>query len=135
MKSPLNQFLDTLRCPVCQGQIDQLSSKLKLRGFNYACGNNNDHYMLLVTLDSIIDRDVLRIHGDLHRYEIFKSYTYINGQEECITFLSIFKTDAEGRVIDAVRSEILTFESDIIPFKGQSVEQILNRIKTVLLFH
>lgn len=138
MDPVIKQFLNSLRCPVCKGQIDLIDSKnlkQQFKVYNYGCAQNYDHYVInyFNAHGYRLEKEMLHIHDASHRYEVRKSYT-VPGSKLIEVILSVFKTDAEGRVKDDVHLKSLSFKTDVIPFNGQGSEKMLNRIKTILLF-
>jgi hypothetical protein len=125
--------LNSLKCPVCQGQVDVLD----WRGpegqpkFNYCCVSAWGHYRLLMN-DYIVQYETVVIYEGKHRYEIRQNLGDIptfSGQ----TTIYICDVDAENRAISP-KKKMFSTNKYLFDFSQTNREKMVNRIKTILVF-
>lgn len=127
MDRTAKQLLNSLRCPICKAQIDMA---IMIRGYNYCCANDVDHYTLNLDFGEI-KKERVNIYDKKHKYSIIKIYDN-SGKIE--TIINIFETDLENRVIFSFKEKKISFDNDIFDFKNFKVDRALNRIKTIFVF-
>lgn len=132
MNSPLKQFLNSLYCPICGGQIDCI---LNNRQFNYGCASNIEHYRLWIdrtdVFPPIVEYEVVVFYENCLRYLIRQHYKIATVD---FTEINISKTNAENVVIDHIPIKSLTYDKCLFDFSISNKEKMLNRIKTILVF-
>lgn len=144
----IKNFLNSLKCPVCQGQIDIVSNKKSQ--YNFGCSNNYLHFTFFINdrstatydqdgeiINPMIEQERVIVDRDSFRYEIIQNYICLT-PDEIDTIIYVNKIDAEGNVIDYDGKFPIhkTFSCNQILFDFQNVtkDKIINRIKTILTF-
>jgi len=128
--APKKELLNSLKCPVCGGQIDIA----RVCGSNYGCVNNPYHYNLnietgSVAIFSFLTRERITLYDSKYRYDILR----IHG-ESIKTKIEIFDIDGERRVIFSFKDKFVEIDGDAFDFNNFNSDKALNRIKTILLF-
>ena len=145
----LKEFLNSLKCPICNSQIDILPNKhyLERLNFNYGCSSDCEHYAIRLDhnygsfVQGIASRHSIKMQPELikeqviiysgkYKYVIVKKYNTFTPH---LTISSII-VDPERRVVDNINIKIDDFDINYIDFKNTNEESILNRIKTLLVF-
>ena len=132
MDPVVKKILNSLSCPLCKAPIDLLSNKNI--GYNYGCAANNAHYTLyLIEVDSVIkiNQECVSFYDKSHMYKIVKQHS-IDGTT--ITFISVYNTDLEGRVIFSLKEKKILMNQDAFDFTNFDESKAINRIKTLFLF-
>ncbi len=131
MDKAVKQYLNSLRCPICFGQIDMIEKRL-IDGNNFGCVNDNYHYNLFYQYWKQpfgLIQEIVRIYDKDHLYEVMQS-----SDGNLFTEILVKNVDKEYRVID--KKKILQFRYDkkLFDFSQSNKDSILKRIKTVLIF-
>jgi len=130
MNKNLKQLLNSLKCPICQCQIDTLlnANNPIYRGFQYCCVANHKHYAIKVyeNYSAHIVEEIVHLYDQSHEYCILK--TKFN------TEIAISDLDLEGRVRFSFVIKKFRTELDLFDFQNFNVDKAINRIKTVLVF-
>jgi hypothetical protein len=118
----LKVILNTLKCPVCGGQIDGLD--------RFYCATNAEHYHVWFESDQIpytIVAEKVIVYNGSHQYEIM--------QNTNSTTIYIWKVDAENRrIVGANPSKPLSFDKKLFNFSQINRERLMNKMKTILVF-
>jgi hypothetical protein len=122
-------ILNSLQCPICKAPIDMVCHGA-LRGYNYCCASNQDHYAIGLDFGEI-KKEIVNIYDSNHKYSIIKLY---NDSGQIETIINIFETDLENRVIFSFKEKKIAFDNDIFDFKNFKANKALNRIKTIFVF-
>jgi len=131
MDPAAKKILNSLRCPICDAQIDTTS--YYVRDYNYGCATDVDHYVIYMILWEPVIRiasERVSIYDKNKKYSLIKSYD--NGKTT--TIIEIYETDLENRVIFSFKEKKLVMDKDLFDFANFNVDKALNRIKTVLVF-
>ena len=91
------KILNSLCCPLCKAPIDLLVNRNL--GYNYGCAFDFDHYAVnLIGLEFPIriDQECVNFYDTCHMYKIVKKHSI---DSPTLTFISVYDTDLEGRVI------------------------------------
>jgi len=132
-------ILNSLRCPVCSGQIDLISyTKLarKPSNQNFSCVYDPEHYgVFLVHWEQPVRLELERatVYEGRHQFNVTQ-YHYFNGQPAHLTSISIREVDPENRIIDNVKPKEFHYDKHLFDFKKTNREKLVNRIKTILVF-
>ena len=130
----VKQFINGLKCPLCQGQIDIIDWKIRysVRKHNFCCVNNWEHYRLFLNQSNIIinEYETIVIYDQKKKYEIIQD----NVPDDNYTTINIYQVDAENRVLEKEKNYSFTFKKSLFNFAQTNREKILNRIKTVMVF-
>lgn len=125
MDPELKVFLNSIKCPVCGGQIEGVST--------FHCAFSKDHYRLY------IEKDVRPIHvsAEYVRLNDGKKQFYII-QQENKTEIYVFKLNGDYQIIQTPKTEKpkdpIRFGSKLFDFKNTTREKLLNKVKTILVF-
>jgi len=116
-------ILNSLKCPVCGGQIDGITK--------FYCASNEEHYQVFFNGDTfpyIISSEKVIVYNGKHQYEIIQT---INS-----TAIYIWKVDGENRrIIDKVNPpQPLVFGKKLFDFSKTNKEKLVNKMKTILVF-
>ena len=129
-------ILNSLKCPICQSQIDLLDWKDKRQGkhYNFGCVNNWEHYRLfLVHWEPVlrVEYETVVVYEGRHKYEVSQS-------ENNVTDIFIYNVDPEGRVIEQKDkpgpSSKFSYNKKLFDFSNTNREKVVNRVKTILVF-
>ncbi len=139
------KILNSMRCPLCGGQIDLRSYKARkvTGGFNYGCATFPEHYQIKLDTwtdfnDAVLKEEAVNIEDGKRLYRaIFfhpeskgtPGYQFLND-----TGLTTWDIDPEGRCIEGTQSQTVWFKGDAIGFRQPGKDRILKRIKTLLTF-
>ena len=129
MDPELKAFLNTLKCPLCDGQIE--GTKVCY------CAYNREHYSFYCDWDTRhnIDYETVIIYEGRHKYDITQYHPPFYHE---ITVITIYNIDAEYRVIEKKNGEKktppFTFDKKLFNFSQTTREKIVNRVKTILVF-
>lgn len=129
-------ILNSLRCPLCGGQIDLRDITINKRGNNFVCVNNATHYAIFFVhweQPSRIEKETVMIYDGPHLYQIVQEY-YVLGRSFINTRISIRDIDPEGRIIDKGKFKSLDYKKSLFDFSKSNEEKIIGRIKTILVF-
>ena len=134
------QILNSLRCPICGGQIDMIHSYISKKGNNFSCVYDSMHYALKfaheIAVPKILHENVM-IYNESHLYDIRQTY-FIGHPPYCIpqnsTSIFIRDVDKEHRIIDDGVFKTFTYYKSLFVFSKTDREKIIGRIKTILVF-
>lgn len=146
MNKATKKFLNSLKCPICQCQIDLISNRnysgiihndIGYLGINFGCVNNPTHYGLNLDMDVsetdngsyLIIYESSIVNNIKVQYEIIQHYT-----QDGHTKLIIWAIDPEGRYKENVLSKSLNFERHLFNFNNTNKENLIDKITTLLLF-
>jgi hypothetical protein len=105
-----------------------------IRGYNYGCVTDLDHYLILVMSDelgnSTLYDERVHIYSEKVKYQLSKKYDKLNIK----TAINIFDIDAEKRVQFSFKKNVVLFEKDVFDFSNFKPEKAVQRIKTLLTF-
>ena len=127
----VKKLLNSLRCPICKGQLDLMSYAVssKPKKYNFSCVYDFRHYGIFLNhwdLPPVIHEEGVIIFEQPYRFDIL--------QENNNTQIIIYETDLEERVIDNIKPKVFKYDKLLFNFSKTSREKILNRIKTILVF-
>ena len=138
MDKALKFILNSLKCPVCRGQIDLITTSLAFANktklpFNYGCAANNEHYLIWLPTENnpnyILHYDKVVIYEGRYQYEIVQDYPIFPN-----TQIIIRKTDLEHRVSEKDTWKIFEYSKILFDWKNTNRDKVVNRIKTILTF-
>ncbi len=131
-------ILNSLRCPVCRGQIDLFdwAKPVSKKGHNFGCVYDPEHYGIYFVhwdLPIRIEKETATIYNKSHKYEIEQS-SYVSGRPFQSTRIRMWDIDAEQRVINSSEFKDFTFNKHLFDFAKTNKDKLLSRIKTILVF-
>ena len=110
---PFKDYLNTLKCPVCQGQVDGVSSP-------FYCAQIREHYQTFINGDLPYApyREVVVFYDTkFRRYQITQ-----HGHTEIVVW-------------DTVSTKApITFDFMLFDFSNTTREKMLHRLRTILVF-
>lgn len=132
------KILNSLKCPICGGQIDLLSynKPTSRKGNNFGCVVDQMHYALFFVHweDPVrIEKEVVWLYEGTYLYEVVQEH-YFLGRPIPGTDIYMKPVDPEHRVLDNVKPKYLHFNKILFDFTKTNREKLLNRIKTILVF-
>lgn len=130
----LKKFLNSIKCPICNAQIDTLTNNIPpYRDFDFCCAESIYHYAIKVDDEYIpkIISELVNIYDDKHNYNILKTMLHVNKFKTEITINDI---DQEGRLKFSFSTPRFVTELNIFDFQNFNSEKAINRIKTILVF-
>ena len=124
MISELNKFINTLKCPICQGRIDSI----KKYDYNYGCEINLQHYILNIDKIhyQIICDKIIHIKNNIY-ITIFQQPP--NNKIDIIYDL----IDQYTNIISYDFYKPLHLNANL-DFNNLNIEQILSKIETYRAF-
>jgi hypothetical protein len=126
-------FLNTLKCPICKGQVDIYTNRSTI--YNYSCVYNYLHYRLCIAeLNNflIIERAKTTIYDNFKKIDVENIYNMLG--VFLYTEIFIYPTDAEQRVIQNGKDFHINLTNQLFDFSKDSKDKILNRVKMFLTF-
>jgi hypothetical protein len=128
-------MLNSLRCPVCGGQVDLVDWKVKSPGrkYNFCCVANWEHYRIFfVHWEPVlrIEYETVVVYEGRHQYWITQYDDNGNNNIEII----VSEVDAENRVVDTKKPSRFSYDKKLFDFSKTNRERIVNRVKTILVF-
>lgn len=122
----LKETLNSLRCPLCNSQIDG-----RLHSIRFYCVSNSDHYNVWLK-DLKVKRETVNIYdfNKLLKYEISQSYFDSYNSTKVL----LERIDAEGREIFTFDEISYTTNINLFDFRNFNPEKAVNKIKTFLVF-
>lgn len=147
----LKEYLNSLKCPICNSQIDLLPSKhyLEILNFNYSCVSDAEHYALRIDnnyssfvqglvsknkikMQSLLVKEQVIVYSGKYKFIVTKKHNTLMPH---LTISSIV-VDPERRVVDNINIKISNFDINYIDFVNANAneEKILSKIKTLLVF-
>jgi hypothetical protein len=145
-------ILNSLKCPVCKGQIDLFdwngSTNKKTKQHNFCCAADQGHYQIwFAHWDSPpqISQDQVQIYDGKRLYRIRQIYTSssLATNQQIVwnnaTEITIWDVDPERRIIilDSKNQKTTPrFDYNKVIFDWQKIDRdkIINKIKTILTF-
>lgn len=128
----LKKLLNSLKCPICQCQIDMIDRKS-----GYGCVSNLDHYVISIMRNDFgipqLFSEIVNIYDDKHKYRLTKKYDSAPATS-VKTEIMVFKVDAEGRVNFSFKNNAFTLDKELFDFSKFNVDKAINRIRTVFTF-
>jgi hypothetical protein len=123
----LKEILNSLRCPLCESQVDGIYSYSP----RFYCATEKDHYNVWFK-DNLIKKETINLYdyNKLIKYEIIKIYDGDN----ITTKVVMENIDAEGREIFTFEDRSFTIGMSLFDFRNFNLDTALNKIKTILLF-
>jgi hypothetical protein len=128
-------MLNSMRCPICGGQIDLVGWKVKqpTRKYNFGCVANWEHYRFFFVhweQPPRIEYETVTLYEGRHQYVIIQYDS--NGDNNIEIF--IYEVDAENRIIDTKKPSKFSYSKKMFDFAHTNREKIVNRVKTILVF-
>lgn len=131
-------MLDSMKCPVCGGQIDLFdwARPVSKRGNNFGCVRDNSHYGMyfnhwdqppVILSETVSVIDVNRLY-DIEQKHFMGTVPFPG------TTILIRDVDKEGRTIDGGRFKRLSFDKVLFDFRTLNKEKVINKVKTILVF-
>ena len=125
MDPVLKAFLNSIKCPVCGGQIEGVT--------RFHCAFSKNHYNLNINTDVTpfeITYENVKIN-DGHKQ-------YMVAQEPNKTEIYVFQLNGDYEVIQPDKSKPYpiagTFDKKLFNLTQTTREKLLNRIKTIIVF-
>jgi hypothetical protein len=133
-------ILNSLKCPVCGGQIDMIHSYISKKGNNFSCVYDPIHYALNFAYEMVVPKilhETVSIYDESHLYDIKQTH-FIGQPPYCIpqprTTISIRNVDKENRIIDSGIFKTFAYNKLLFDFPKTNKVQIIKRVKTILVF-
>jgi hypothetical protein len=132
-------ILNSLKCPVCGGQIDLLDwTKLeqKPKDQNFSCVYDPEHFgIYLVHWEQPIRLEFERatVYEGSHQYQVTQNH-WLAGFRTQRTVVLIREVDPEHRIIDTVKAKQFVYNKLLFDFNKTNREKLVNRVKTILVF-
>jgi hypothetical protein len=131
MNPDAKKILNSLRCPICGGQLDLLSYTVpqRTKEYNFFCVKDFRHYGIFLVhwdLAAIVTQEGVTIFEGSHQFDIV--------QKSGHTKITIRDIDPEERILDNVKPKVFKYEKELFDFSKTNRDKILNRIKTILMF-
>lgn len=132
MNPDAKKLLNSLRCPICSGQLDLIGYMVsnKSKDYNFFCVKDFRHYGIFLVhwedLPAIITQQGVTIFEGSHQFDIVQK-----GGRTTITMLEI---DPEERILDNIKPKVFQYEKELFNFSKTNRDKIVNRIKTILVF-
>ncbi len=134
----VKKILNSLRCPICKGQIDLVEAK---KGNNFGCVREPHHYSFFFVhweQPYRIEHEDVAVYYGKHLYEIRQyHYTSTGGThpQTCTdTVIYIKEVDKEFRVIEKAKVERFEYNKTLFDFQQTDKDKIINRVRTILVF-
>jgi hypothetical protein len=132
MNKDTKTFLNSLKCPVCQGQIDMYDlyqQNAKSTRFNFCCVNDYYHYrMALLPLMKLkIHYDMVDIYEGKYQFRTYQNYIQNK------TVIDIWKVDEEHNLLNE-KSKMFRYDKILFNWQNTNQNKIVNRIQTILTF-
>src|SRR5574339_669465 len=130
-------ILNSLKCPVCGGQIDLISwTKLdrKPKDQNFSCVDDPEHYGIWFVhweQPVRIESEQATVYEGKHQYKVFQQH-WFGGVQASSTKIVISEVDPEQRIIDSVEKKIFYYDKHLFDFKKTTRDKLVNRVKTIL---
>jgi len=120
------EILNSLRCPICQSQIDGVSYSIR-----FYCAQDQKHYNVWIK-DGKLKKETINLYDlkKLLKYELTQTYE-TNGVKTIIILENI---DAEGREIFSFEENSYTANLALFDFRNFNYDKAINKIKTFLVF-
>ena len=125
MDPHLKAFLNSIKCPVCGGQIEGVE--------RFFCAFTKQHYSLYINSEVTpitITYEAVRLNEGKRQYYIL--------QEENKTEIYVFQLNGDYQIIPTDKTKTapksIKFDKKIFSFTNTTREKLLNRVKTILVF-
>jgi len=132
MEPLLKKLLNSLKCPICQCQIDMID-----RRSGYGCVSDLDHYTISVMRNDLdlyqVFSETVNVYDNKHKYRLTKKYDSAPATS-VKTEIMVFKVDPEGRVNFSFKNSSLVVDKELFDFSKFNVDKAINRIRTVFTF-
>lgn len=131
-------FLNSLKCPVCGGQIDlfEWAKPVSKKGNNFGCVADPSHYGIFFVhweQPFRLEQEIATVNVNGYQYEVIQHY-WMGGLKVEITTIYIHPIDPEQRRIDGSKSKCVTFQKHLFNFSQTNKHKLINKIKTILVF-
>lgn len=134
-------LLNSLKCPICQGQVDLLDWKDRSDGmkYNFCCSSNWEHYRLYFVHWELVPRieyETVIVYEGRYQYRISQFAPDKRFPSER-TEIHTFEVDKENRIISSKDKKFLppiSFEKKLFNFSQTNREKLMNRVKTIIVF-
>lgn len=139
MDKVAKQLLNSLRCPICSGQIDLLDwTKLesKPKDQNFSCVHDPEHFgIFLVHWEQPIrlEQERATVYDGKYRYRVTQ-YHYFNDIPNPRTHIEIREVDPEHRIKELISMKEFFYQKHLFDFTKTNKEKLVSRIKTILVF-
>jgi hypothetical protein len=132
------KILNSLKCPICGGQIDLLTYKkpISSKGNNFGCVVDQMHYAIFFVhweAPIRIEKETVMLYEGTKLYEVKQEHYFLGRPVPC-TDIYIKPVDLENRVLDNIKPKHFHFNKLLFDFTKTNREKLLNRIKTILVF-
>jgi len=128
--SNLKKLLNSIKCPICNSQIDTLFKVNNpiYKGFGYSCVVDYNHYAIKIIENYFvyISEEIVNLRDEKHNYCILQS--------KFDTEIAIEEIDEEGRIQFAFSIPKIKKDLSLFDFQNFNYEKAINRIKMMLVF-
>jgi hypothetical protein len=133
MNKATKTILNSLRCPVCLGQvdlIDYMAPKAKSTSYNFGCAVHYEHYKLWFPHwdSNQIGYDMVKVYEGRYLHIIMQRYPITQ------TSISTQSVDAEGSLIDTLPAKTFAYNKILFDWSKTNPAKIINKVKTILTF-
>jgi hypothetical protein len=133
MNKAIKIILNSLRCPICLGQvdlIDWMAPKAKSTSYNFCCAAQYDHYKLWFPHweSTQVGYDVVKVYEGRYLHTIMQRYPVAQ------TSISTQSVDAEGHLIDAAAPKTFAYNKILFDWSKTTKGKIISKIRTILTF-
>ena len=125
MNKVIKQYINSIRCPLCGGQIDGFFYEKEWKSY---CVKYPLHYALYFVNTTLIS-EVIEVHQEFKLYSIMQYYV-----PSIETHISCISTDIDGNIIEGDWVDILNRDNILFDFRNVNKQQIINRLKILLTF-
>lgn len=131
-------LLNSLRCPVCAGQIDMFDGKALVPRvkINYACAANYKHYGIWLEMDGLlpayIEEETVEVIDGNHLYVVIQYHNRFI--QKHWTSILVMDINGDGNIIEKKLPKEIKFKKSLFDFTKTNKVKLLNRVKTVLVF-
>src|ERR1700680_3569195 len=127
MNKAIKIILNSLRCPICLGQvdlIDYMAPKSKSTSYNFSCAANYDHYKLWFPhWDSAqVGYDVVNVYEGRYLHIIMQRYPVHQ------TSIETRQVDPEGRLLDKIPSKTFKYNKILFDWTKTDQSKIINKV-------
>lgn len=138
--------LNSLKCPLCGGQIDLLdwrSVKKTDPQYNYCCVADWQHYRLFIDSNKnpgFIEYETVIFYDGKYQYQIVQENRAQSLISFPVTAIWLREVDAENRVLekkDSRKKSLLpdfSFDKKLFDFSTTNREKVINRVKMIVVF-
>lgn len=131
------KLLNTLKCPICGGQIDMLEhiSNGKYRP-NFGCASNIEHFCIHIVMEDPpirIVTELVTAYSGKYKYDVIQEHSILD-DTLASTKILINEVDMEHRIVNPLISKKIEFKKILFDFSKLDRKKLINRIKTILVF-